>query len=172
MKHDKLKAHKTALLGMLLALALLCGYVESLIPFYFGIPGMKLGLANLVVLMAMYLVGSKEALFISILRIMLAGFLFGSMFSIVYSLAGGLLSFFIMLILKKTDRFHIISVSVAGGVFHNIGQLIVAAFVLENFNIFYYITVLFLAGVITGGLIGVVGQEIIVRLGKIGWGDK
>lgn len=92
---------KTAYLGVYLALALICSYVESLIPFYFGIPGVKLGLTNIVVVLMLYCVGTKEALAVSALRIVLSGFLFGNMFSILYSLAGGLLSFLMMYLLKK-----------------------------------------------------------------------
>ena len=91
---------KTAYLGLFLALALICSYIESLIPFYFGIPGVKLGLTNIVVVMMLYCIGAKEALLVSLLRIVLAGFMFGNMFSILYSLAGGILSFLIMYLLK------------------------------------------------------------------------
>jgi putative ABC transport system ATP-binding protein len=117
---------KTAYLGVYLALALICSYVESLIPFYFGIPGVKLGLTNIVVVLMLYCVGTKEALAVSALRIVLAGFLFGNMFSILYSLAGGLLSFFVMYLLKRMKWFGVLPVSVSGGIFHNVGQLIVA----------------------------------------------
>lgn len=155
---------KTAYLGLFLALALICSYIESLIPFYFGIPGVKLGLTNLVVVMMLYCIGAKEALLISMMRIVLAGFMFGNMFSILYSLAGGILSFLIMYLLKRYTRLRIISVSAAGGVSHNIGQLIVAALVVENYNIFYYAAVLVIAGIITGIVIGIIAQEVILRL--------
>ena len=95
---------KTAYLGLFLALALICSYIESLIPFYFGIQGVKLGLTNIVVVMMLYCIGAKEALLVSLLRIVLAGFMFGNMFSILYSLAGGILSFLIMYLLKKIYR--------------------------------------------------------------------
>ena len=156
--------NKVAYMGLFLALALICSYVESLIPFYFGVPGVKLGLTNIVVVMALYCIGAKEAFLISVLRILLAGFLFGNMFSILYSLAGGLLSFGIMLLLKKTGKFRVISVSVAGGVSHNMGQLVIAALVVENYHIFYYGTVLIIAGIITGFIIGIISQEVILRL--------
>ena len=130
---------KTAYLGLFLALALICSYIESLIPFYFGIPGVKLGLTNIVVVMMLYCIGAKEALLVSLLRIVLAGFMFGNMFSILYSLAGGILSFLIM-------------------------YLFVAALVVENYNILYYASVLIIAGIITGIVIGIVAQEVILRL--------
>lgn len=158
--------NKVAYLGVFLALALICSYVESLIPFYFGIPGVKLGLTNIVVVLMLYCVGTKEAFAISVMRIVLAGFLFGNMFSIFYSLAGGLLSFLIMYLLKRTGKFGVLPISVSGGMFHNVGQLIVAAFVVENYNIFYYMPVLLVAGLVTGLLIGVAAQEMILRIGN------
>lgn len=155
-------------MGVFIALALICSYVESLIPFYFGIPGVKLGLTNIVVVIMLYSVGEKEAFGISMLRIVLAGFLFGNMFSILYSLAGGMLSFLVMFLLKRSKWFGMVPVSVCGGISHNIGQIIVAAFVVENYNIFYYVPVLFIAGTVTGFLIGIVAQEITIRLkGKL-----
>lgn len=107
---------KVAYLGVFLALALICSYVESLIPFYFGIPGVKLGLTNIVVVLMLYCVGTKEAFAISMLRIVLAGFLFGNLFSILYSLAGGMFSFLVMYLLKRTGKLGVLPVSVAGGV--------------------------------------------------------
>ena len=98
-------------------------------------------------------------------RIVLAGFLFGNLFSILYSLAGGLLSFLIMWAVKRTGKLGILPVSVCGGIFHNIGQLAVAALVVENYNVFYYLPVLLLAGAATGLAIGVVAQELIIRIG-------
>ena len=155
---------KTAYLGMFLALALICSYIESLIPFHFCVPGIKLGLANVIVVVMLYGMGAREALLLSILRILLAGFLFGNPFSIIYSLSGGILSYFVMLLLKNTQKFHVISVSTAGGIFHNLGQLLVASAVVENYNLFYYAPVLLVSGFITGFLIGNVAQELIFRL--------
>ena len=152
-------------MGVFLALALICSYVESLIPISFGIPGVKLGLTNIVVVLMFYCIGAKEALAVSVCRIVLAGFLFGNLFSILYSLAGGLLSFLIMWAVKRTGKLGILPVSVCGGIFHNIGQLAVAALVVENYNVFYYLPVLLLAGAATGLAIGVVAQELIIRIG-------
>ena len=157
--------NKVAYLGIFLALALICSYVESLIPFYFGIPGVKLGLTNVVIVLLLYCVGTKEAFCVSVLRIVLAGFLFGNMFSILYSLAGGVLSFLVMVLLKRTGKFSVLPVSVSGGIFHNIGQIAVAALVVENYNIFYYLPVLLIAGFLTGFLIGIAAKETIVRVG-------
>lgn len=148
-----------------MALALVLSYVESLIPFYFGIPGVKLGLTNIVVVLMLYCVGSREALAVSVARIMLAGFLFGNLFSILYSLAGGLLSFLVMWLLKHTGKFGVLPISVSGGLAHNIGQICVAALVVESYQIFYYLPALLIAGVLTGFLIGVAAQEMILRVG-------
>ncbi len=155
-----------AYLGMYLALALICSYVESLIPFYFGIPGVKLGLTNIVVVLLLYTLGAKEAFLVSVVRIILAGFLFGNLFSILYSLSGGALSFLAMYVLKRTEKLKVVTVSVAGGVMHNTGQLIMAALVVENYHILYYIPVLLTAGFITGFFIGILSQEIILRIGN------
>lgn len=155
---------KTAYLGLFLALALICSYIESLIPFYFGIPGVKLGLTNIVVILMLYYMGAKSAFAVSMLRILLAGFLFGNMFSILYSLAGGILSFLCMVLLKRTGRLKIISVSAAGGMAHNLGQILTAAATVENMNLLFYYPVLLIAGILTGILIGIAAQEILLRL--------
>lgn len=167
-KRNNTLVHKTAYIGLFLAVALICSYIETLIPFSFGIPGVKLGLTNIVIVLTLYMVGTKESFLISLLRILLVGFLFGNMFSMLYSLSGGILSFVVMVLLKKTDRLSCISVSVAGGISHNIGQILVAAVVFNNFNIMFYIPVLLIAGLLTGLLIGILAQELIVRLSPVG----
>lgn len=158
--------NKIAYWGVFLALALVCSYVESLIPISFGIPGVKLGLTNIVVILMLYTIGAKDAILISVLRIILTGFMFGNAFSIIYSLAGGILSFVVMLLLKNTGKLKILSISTAGGISHNVGQLIVAALVVENYNILFYVPVLIIAGIITGFLIGLLAGEIVLRIGN------
>lgn len=155
---------KIATFGVLVALAFIFSYIESLIPFYFGVPGMKLGLANIVVLTAIYKLGSKEAYALSIVRIILVGFTFGNMYSLLYSIAGGLLSCTTMVLLKKTNKFSPVGVSVSGGVMHNVGQIIVAMIVLETSALVYYLPALLIAGAVTGVVIGLVGNEITKRL--------
>lgn len=155
---------RTARLGLFLAFALILGYVEALLPLPVGIPGIKLGLANLAVLLALYRMGAKAAFLTDVLRIILNGFLFGSLYGILYSMAGGILSFFVMAGLKKTGYFGILGVSMAGGVSHNIGQLLVAAFVVETVGIFYYIAPLLIAGVVTGCLIGILTEQLMRRV--------
>ena len=147
-------------------LALIFSYVETLIPINFGIPGIKLGLANLIIIIALYKMSVKEAYVLSVVRVVLAGFIFGNLFSIIYSLAGGLLSLLVMFLLKKTDKLSCISVSIAGGIFHNIGQLIIATILVDNYYVLYYVPVLMVACFITGACIGVVAQEVFLRIGK------
>lgn len=158
---------KVAYFGVLTALALIFSYIETMIPIHFGIPGVKLGFANLIVVIALYKMGIKEAYTLSIVRVILAGFIFGNLFSILYSLAGGLLSLTMMVVLKKTEKFSVFGVSMAGGVFHNIGQLIMAAIVLESLSIAYYFPILLVSGVVTGLLIGLVSNEMLKRLKKL-----
>ncbi|MBQ2451750.1 MAG: Gx transporter family protein [Lachnospiraceae bacterium] len=157
-------AKRVAYSAILIALAMIFSYVEVLIPFHFGIPGIKLGLANLVVVMALYILKPAQTLVISIARIVLVSFLFGSMSSMLYSLAGGVLSFLVMLLLRKNKGFSVMGVSIAGGVSHNVGQLLVAAVVVENMSVFYYMPVLLVAGVVTGMLIGVVAKKVSMHL--------
>ena len=159
--------NKVVCFGMFTALALIFSYVESLIPFHIGIPGVKLGLANLVIVIAMYKADKKQVYLLSVTRVVLAGFMFGNLFSIISSLAGSLLSLTVMYILKKNEKFSILGISMAGGVFHNIGQLLVAMLVLESLNLVYYAAVLLISGLITGIIIGIISGEIIKRVDKI-----
>ena len=160
----KNKRGRVAVFGVFTALALIFSYVELLIPINFGIPGAKLGLANLVIIIVLYKTDWKEALLLSVVRIVLAGFLFGNLFGILYSLAGGILSLAVMALLKRSGAFSIIGVSMAGGVSHNVGQLIMAMLVVETYAVGYYLPVLLIAGLITGTLIGIAGRERLERL--------
>ena len=157
---------KIAYYGLLVALAFIFSYVESLFPINLGIPGVKLGLANLVVIVSLYLFGIREAAVISFIRIVLSGITFGSPAAMVYSLAGGVLSLLIMVIAKKTNKFSTMGVSVAGGVFHNVGQIIVAMIVLETQSLIYYLPALIISGLVAGVVIGILAAEIIKRLPK------
>ncbi|MBS6559368.1 MAG: Gx transporter family protein [Clostridiales bacterium] len=154
---------KVANYGVLVTLALVASYVETLIPISLGVPGAKIGLANLITIVALFLMGWKDAFAISIIRIVLAGFLFGNLFAIFYSLAGALLSLLIMMLLKKLE-FGTVAVSCAGGVAHNIGQISFAALLVENSRLFYYLPILLIAGVLAGIIIGIIGGELIKRL--------
>ena len=155
---------KIAFYGLLIALAFVLSYIESLIPVFIAIPGAKLGLTNLVVLIALERFGKKDAFIINMIRILLVGFTFGNTFSLLYSFAGGILSFLIMILLKKTKKFSLVGISVGGGVGHNIGQIIVAAFVLETGALVYYLPFLLAIGTLAGAVIGILSAEILKRL--------
>ena len=154
--------NRVAYFGVFTALALIFSYVETLIPINFGIPGVKLGLANLVIVIALYKMKLTEVYLLSVVRVLLSGFIFGNYFSIIYSLAGGLLSLTVMALLKKSKGFSVMGISVAGGVFHNVGQLMV-----ETFSVGYYFPVLLVAGLITGLVIGIVSAEMLKRIKNI-----
>ena len=188
---------RTAELGLMLALALILSYVESLIPFSFGIPGIKLGLPNLIVLLLLcekaeeegtsdgfrdtagmagtvetqraktvkFLTkGEREALLVNGLRIVLSGFLFSSLYTILYALAGAAFSFAAMVIGRRTKRFSMVGVSVLGGVFHNAGQILVAMAVVETLAVAWYLPFLLVAGTATGALLGFVGMALLPYL--------
>lgn len=163
---------RAAYLGIFTALALIFSYVESLVPLPVGIPGVKLGLANLVVVVALYKLKTGEALAISVIRILVSGFFFSSLAAILYSLAGGLLSFAVMFLARKNKKFSVHGVSMAGGVAHNVGQILVAALVVETFGILYYLPVLLVAGVLTGLIIGVVANAMLKRLERLDFTDN
>lgn len=154
-------AARIARMGVLVALAMIFSYIEVLIPISIGIPGVKLGLANLVIVIGLYLCSGGEVFLISLVRILLMGFLFGNSMSLAYSLAGGILSFGMMWMAKKWLKLSVIGVSIVGGVFHNVGQLAAAAFTLQNPAVAAYLPVLLVAGVVTGMGIGVVSKQIL-----------
>ena len=159
--------NRVAYFGVFTALALIFSYIETLVPISFGIPGVKLGLANLIIVIALYKIPLREVYVLSIVRVLLSGVLFGNYFSIAYSLAGGLLSLTVMALLKKAGGFSVIGISIAGCVCHNIGQLVVAMIVVETFAMSYYMPVLLVAGLITGFLIGVVADQVLRRISNI-----
>lgn len=154
-------SQKISYCAMLVALAMILSYVEGVIPIHFGVPGMKLGLANLVTVTGLYFLKPGEVFTIVVLRILLVGFMFGNGMSILYSMAGGVLSLAVMVLMKKKNGFSIAGVSIAGGIAHNIGQVIVAACIVENLKIVYYLPVLLISGTITGMLIGILGGRIL-----------
>ena len=160
----KSSAQKVALYGVLIALAMVLSYVEMLIPLPVGIPGVKPGLANLVVFLALYMMTAREALLISMVRILLVSITFGNGSAFLYSMACGILSFLVMWIFQKKDFLLPSGVSIAGGIAHNVGQLLMAAVILENGAVFTYFPVLLAAGCITGGIIGFLGEQIRKRI--------
>ena len=149
--------------GMLVAVAFVLSYVESMLPLNFGVPGIKVGLSNIVVLFSIFNLNPLTAFWIAIVRIILCGITFGSLSGLLYSLSGGILSFMVMLLLKKTKKFSVYGVSVAGGVSHNIGQILVAIVVLNNKLIMYYLPFLLIAGIVDGIATGMLGGILIKR---------
>ncbi|MCD8037901.1 MAG: Gx transporter family protein [Lachnospiraceae bacterium] len=158
---------KTAYCAMLTALSLIFGYIEALLPFSVGIPGIKLGLANLVVVIGLYFMPAGCVFTVLILKVTLSSFLFGNLSMLIYSMAGGILSFFVMLALKKAKGFSMPGVSMAGGAAHNMGQLAVASLAVESTAVLYYLPVLIAAGAVTGAVIGAVAYRVRRLLWKM-----
>lgn len=157
---------RVATFGMLVALAFIFSYIEMLMPIYIGIPGVKLGLANLVVFAALYLMSAGDALAVSLVRMLLVSFTFGNFSTLIFSLAGGLFSLLMMWICKRFHIFGKVGVSVIGGVSHNIGQLAIAAFVVQTAGVFSYLPVLLAAGSAAGAAIGLLGGYVLERIQK------
>lgn len=162
-----------ALYGMLIALAFIFSYVEAMFPIPVPVPGVKLGLANLVNVVGLYTVGAAGTIAVALIRIVLSGFTFGNTFSMLYGLAGGAASMAVMVAAKKSGWLETVGVSILGGVFHNIGQLLVASWVVKTWGVFAYFPLLFAAGVVTGGIIGLLGGLVAERIGPaLRRGDK
>lgn len=156
-----------ALYGMLISLAFIFSYIEAVIPIPIPVPGVKLGLANLVSIVGLYTVGIKGTIAVSLVRIVLVGFTFGNLSSMIYSLAGGTVSLIFMILLKKTGKFSQVGVSIMGGIGHNIGQLTAAALITETTGVFYYLPFLMVAGVIAGAVIGLLGGLVTARIQSV-----
>lgn len=158
---------KISLIGLCVALALVLSYLESLIPPLAAVPGIKVGLPNVIIVFALYKLGAKEATLISVLRLLLVALLFGNALTFFYSFAGAVLSLILMIILQKVDMFSTVGVSVAGGVAHNAGQITVACLIMETAQIALYLPILILSGVIAGIAVGLAGHLLINRIKRI-----
>lgn len=165
-KHT-LRTRRLTASAMFAALALIFSYIEAILPVNIGVPGVKLGLANLIIIIALYELDLRYAFFINLIRISLAGLLFTGVFAMLYSLAGGMVSLAVMALLKKTDKFSMIGVSMAGGVAHNFGQLLIASFMVSNIKMFLYFPILVFTGIGAGIGIGIVAYVIDRRLPKM-----
>lgn len=155
---------KITTIGILVALALILSYVEAQIPAFVAVPGMKLGLTNVVVLVALYMLGSGSAMIINFVRIMIVAILFGNGMSLFFSMAGGMLSTVVMILMKKTGKFSCVGVSATGGLTHNIGQILVAVFLMNTYAVSWYLPVLWMSGVFSGIVIGVIGGLVLKKL--------
>ena len=157
------RVKKITFIALMVAVAFVLAWMESLFPPLIAVPGVKLGLTNIVVLITLYRLSYKEALLINLLRIIIAGFTFGNPFSMLYSLAGGILSGLGMMLLHGF-KCRMITVSIAGGLLHNLGQLLVAMFILDTPSLFYYLVVLWISGSLSGAVLGILGSLILNRI--------
>lgn len=163
------KTKKMIMLSMMTAIAIILHYIESLFPLPVAIPGIKPGISNVVSLVALYLFGPGSAAFIMILRVFMTSFLYSGLSGFIFSLAGGIsaISFMVVIWRLKDKGFGIVGASVAGGIFHNAGQLLAASFVLGTFTVLSYLPVLIISGIVTGFSTGILANILIPRLGKI-----
>lgn len=157
------KTKRLVLLAMLIAVAMILSYVESLLPSV-GIPGVKMGLANIAVIFALFRFGWKEAAALSLVRVVLVSLLFGSVGAMLYSLAGAVLSLAVMALLRRIDRFSTVGISVAGGVAHNAGQILMAMLILQTKQLLGYLPVLAVSGIAGGVLTGLAAALLIRRI--------
>lgn len=157
-----LKPKKLTLIGLLAALAIVLSYVEMLLPpIYAAIPGIKLGLANIVSVILLYNLTVKEAAMVTFVRVFTVALIFGNLMTLAYSIAGAVLSITVMALLKRTNLFSTVGVSIAGGVCHNLGQILVAMLITSTAEIGYYMIFLCISGILTGTLIGIAGALVI-----------
>ena len=165
MENKMTKNKKIALVGLTASLALLLSYVEFLLPPIFAaVPGIKVGLPNVLIIYLLYCMGVKYAASVSFVRVTVSSLLFGTPLSFVYSISGAVLSITAMALIKKSGRFSSVGVSVVGGVTHNLGQVTVAALLLETPQLAYYMTVLTFTGTLSGVFIGLLGALLIKRV--------
>ncbi len=155
------------MLGLTIALAMIMSYIEALVPLSFAVPGIKMGLANIVIIFVLYKIGTKEAILVSLIRVILVSLLFSNVMAMAYSIAGAVLSLSVMWVLKKTDKFSFVGVSIAGGIMHNVGQIIMAVILLGTEQIALYLPVLIITGTVTGVVIGIVSGLVINRFKNI-----
>lgn len=158
-----MKSARIAYIAVLGALSVVFGYIESLFPIPVAIPGIKLGISNIVVLFALLKMNKSDAFFVLIIKVLVCSLLFSGMNGFFYSLSGGILSFFAMITALRLDL-SAVGASMAGGVFHNIGQIFAAAVMLRSLSAFYYLPVLLLSGIIVGGIVGILCKTVIARL--------
>ena len=162
------KTKRIAFLGLCVSLAMVLSYLELLLPpIYSAVPGIKMGLSNIVIIFTLYRFGLKEAVAVSLVRVFAVSLLFGNFMAFSYSLAGALLSLAVMALLKKTDAFSKVGTSVAGAVCHNLGQIAVAIFILERIEIGYYMAILAVTGVLAGVLVGLASVFLLKTLSKV-----
>lgn len=161
-----LKTRRLVTLSAIIAVAMILSYVESLIPAFVAVPGVKIGLSNIATVFALYALGWPYAICVSVVRVFLSALLFGNFVSLIYSLSGAALALLAMILLKKLDIFSSVGVSVAGGICHNAGQIIAACLVMETAAISLYLIPLVISGTIAGVVIGVIAGNLVERVKK------
>ena len=159
-----MKTKRLALLGLFTGLAMILSYVEALMPIPLPVPGIKVGFPNIIILFILYRFGTKSAIIVSFVRVLLVSLLFGNFLGFAYSLSGAILSLVVMIILRKTDLFSTLGVSVVGGIFHNAGQIIVACILMSTLEISYYMTVLIVTGTVSGIVVGIASHLLIKKV--------
>lgn len=164
----KIKTKTLVFLSLFTAVAMVLSYIEAILPpIWSAIPGIKIGLPNIIIIFLLYRMSVKSAAAVSLVRILLSALLFGNAVTLLYSLAGAILSLTVMAVLKKIDRFSMIGVSIVGGVFHNLGQILMAMLILETAEIGYYMIILTVTGTIAGVLVGILGALLTRYMAKI-----
>lgn len=167
MKDNRKRIKRITLLALFTSVALLLSYVEMLIgPLFTGVPGIKMGLPNIAIMLVLYRIGTKEAIAVSFIRIAISSILFGNITMFWYSVAGAALSLAVMILLKKLDILSSVGVSVAGALAHNIGQILVAMLLMQTTQIGYYMIVLSVTGTVSGIFVGLLGGFVIKRISK------
>ncbi len=167
MRDNRKRIKRITLLALFTSVALLLSYVEMLIgPLFTGVPGIKMGLPNIAIMLVLYRIGTKEAIAVSFIRIAISSILFGNITMFWYSVAGAALSLAVMILLKRIDSFSSLGVSVAGALAHNIGQILVAMLLMQTTQIGYYMIVLSITGTVSGIFVGLLGGFVIKRISK------
>ncbi len=161
-----MKTKKITYIALLSAIALIFGYIESLFPVFIAVPGIKLGLSNIVILFALYRLDKPSAFFIMLIKVSVSSLLFSGLNVFFYSLCGGILSLFAMIAFKYINL-STVGISMTGGIFHNIGQLLAASLMLKTLSVFYYLPVLLISGLIVGFITGAVCKLILRNLNSL-----
>lgn len=165
-KNNRFNVQRTALCGLLTAMMLVLGFIESLIPVAAGVPGIKLGLSNGVLIFALYMLDAPTAFVLMVVKVVLSGLMFGGVSAMMYAMAGGVLSMLTMILLKKF-RFHLVIVSMFGAVMHNVGQVLMAMLILQTPRLIYYMAILMFVGLATGAVTGIAASTTIKHLKKL-----
>ena len=164
----KSKTKKIAILGVLTSVALVLSYLEAIIPpIYSAVPGIKVGLPNIVIILVLYRFGFKQAISVSLMRVFIVALLFGNAMTLAYSLSGAILSLLAMVLFRRIDKFSQVGVSIIGGVMHNLGQVLVAIVLLHSTLIGYYMLILTFTGTLAGVVVGIAGSLLTRRLEKV-----